>query len=187
MRRSGRWPMALAVMLLVVPVGFMTAACGGDGKTSGDADADEAAPDPQEEELDVAPPDTPAEPDLTSDPTVEELPDDVVEEDGIPDPDVVEDAEDEDTEDAVEEADAGCVDPFVYHPAFDICVSTEHLGRNCAGSVECEQGQECVEYYGIAGNPFYECYIVCGPTPDRLCPEGTTCTDYSDGPQNICE
>ena len=174
-----------AFMLVALAFGLVTAACGDDGGTTGDADADETSPDPQPES--EAPPDAPGDPDVTADPDMGDPPEDHAQEDAAPDADAVEDIADEDAaEDTVEEDALECVDPMVYHPGFDICVSTENLGRNCADGVACEQGQTCVLYYGIAGNPIYECLIECGPTPDRLCPEGFTCMDISDGPQNVC-
>jgi hypothetical protein len=178
-----RFPVLLT-MLSVFTAGILATACGDGGGTSGDADAGEVAPDPHEDG--EVPPDTPGDPDVTADPDGRDQPDDPVEEDGTADPDAVEDALEEDEQDAIEEADAGCVDPLVYHPGFDICVSTENLGRNCADGTSCEQGQACVLYYGIMGNPIYECHIECGPAPDRLCPEGYNCMDIADGPQNVC-
>jgi len=184
MQRKKRWFLVPA-FLLVLSAGLVLTACGDENGTEGDADADEVSPDPQPD-TDV-PPDTPGDPDVTTDPDVGDPPEDPVEEDAAPDPDAVEDAVDEDAaEDPVEEDVTECDDPLIYHPGFDACVSTEGQGRNCADGTACEQGQECVLYYGIAGNPIYECHIECGPTPDRLCPAGYTCHDIADGPQNVC-
>ena len=80
-----------------------------------------------------------------------------------------------------------CLPPLIYHPAVDDCVSTKGLHDDCKDDVKsCQTGQECVEFLGFAGNPFYNCEIECGPRPERLCPADFVCVDVSDGPSNVC-
>jgi len=98
--------------------------------------------------------------------------------------------EDAGGEDVVDEEEAGCPPKTVFHPGFGTCVSTERLNRDCkegdACGADCYSGQQCTEYRGIGGHLFCRCLIPCGPSPGRLCPEGYSCLDIADGPQNVC-
>jgi hypothetical protein len=51
----------------------------------------------------------------------------------------------------------------------------------------CKPGQQCIEYYGIAGTSgprFESCEWPCGK--GQPCPKGTACTTISDGPGRVC-
>ena len=75
-----------------------------------------------------------------------------------------------------------CDSPLVHHPGLDTCVDMTGLGADCASNI-CKQGQICHTYYGISGDPFSQCFVPCGPAPDRLCPQGSTCYGPTmDGP-----
>lgn len=57
---------------------------------------------------------------------------------------------------------------------------------HCGGAV-CKPGQQCIEYFGIAGTNgprFESCEWPCGK--GQRCPKGTTCTTISDGPGKVC-
>jgi len=55
------------------------------------------------------------------------------------------------------------------------------------GTKTCKPGQECIDYYGIAGpkGPKFEsCEWKCGK--DGACPKGTKCVTVADGPGRVC-
>jgi eight-cysteine-cluster-containing protein len=55
------------------------------------------------------------------------------------------------------------------------------------GTKTCKPGQECIEYYGIAGpkGPKFEsCEWRCAK--DGSCPKGTKCVTVADGPGRVC-
>jgi hypothetical protein len=154
--------------------------CGGNGsEKKGDADADVEVQDVLDSESDVQNEQLP------------EVQDGEQEQEGGETP--VEVTEIEETQEVAEVADVVdvtgeevvCDPPLVYHPGTGTCVSTEGIGVHCEIDTDCLAGQTCVEYSGLAG-PRKECYIECGPRPDRLCPEGFWCMDAMDGPQNVC-
>jgi hypothetical protein len=169
-----------AVMLAASSFFMLGTACGNGGGENRDADAD-ARVEPAGDEGEAAA-DVPAEDSHPGDPVPDEEPGETIDAvEAVETADVpADEAQDTDA------ADPECIPPMIYHPGFDTCVSTEGLGADCTGMAMCRAGQDCVEYYGIGGNPFYECYIPCGPGPDRLCPAGFHCEDISDGPQNVC-
>jgi eight-cysteine-cluster-containing protein len=56
------------------------------------------------------------------------------------------------------------------------------------GNKTCAAGEQCIEYYGIAGPSgprFQECGIPCKPGKGG-CPEGMECTTIADGPGPVC-
>ncbi|MBC8073349.1 MAG: hypothetical protein IAG13_33825, partial [Deltaproteobacteria bacterium] len=56
----------------------------------------------------------------------------------------------------------------------------------CDGQT-CKPGQQCIQYYGIAGpsGPRFEsCEWPCGK--GQACPNGTACVTVSDGPGRVC-
>ncbi|MEZ4315813.1 MAG: hypothetical protein R3A79_07880 [Nannocystaceae bacterium] len=60
-------------------------------------------------------------------------------------------------------------------------------GVRC-GEATCAKGEECIEYYGIAGPSgpkFKSCGIPCGPK--RTCPAGKKCVTVADGPGDVCQ
>ena len=168
----------LALMAAAAGFCLLLPACGSGEGDNRDADADVPADHPADEAESTG--EVPAE-DIPHDPVQDETAGDTTEA-----------AEATDTADVpadeAQEADAAeleCTPPLIYHPGWDACVSTEGLGDDCTDS-NCDTGQDCVTFTGIAGNEFKQCNIICGPTPDRLCPEGYVCVDMSDGPQNVC-
>lgn len=55
------------------------------------------------------------------------------------------------------------------------------------GTQTCKPGQECIEYYGIAGPKgpkFSSCEVKCGK--DGSCPKPTKCVTIADGPGRVC-
>jgi hypothetical protein len=170
-----------AAMGIVLVIFMLLAACGNGGGENRDADAD-ARVDPGGDEGEATV-DVPAEDSHPPDPVPDEVQGETI--DAVEAIEETVDVPEDEAHDA-DAADPECIPPLVYHPGFDTCVSTEGLGADCTGMAMCRAGQDCVEYYGVGGNPFYECYIPCGPGPDRLCPAGFHCEDISDGPQNVC-
>lgn len=60
-------------------------------------------------------------------------------------------------------------------------------GPITCGKTTCKPGQQCIEYFGIAGasGPRFEsCEWPCGK--GQPCPKGTRCTTISDGPGRVC-
>jgi eight-cysteine-cluster-containing protein len=60
-------------------------------------------------------------------------------------------------------------------------------GVQC-GEAVCAKGEECIEYYGIAGPSgpkFKTCGIPCGPK--KTCPAGKKCVTVADGPGDVCQ
>ena len=171
----------LALMAAAAGFCLLLPACGSGNGSNWDADADVPADHPADEAESIG--EVPAE-DIPHDPVQDETAGDTT--------DAAEAIDTNDTADVpadeAQEADAAeleCTPPLIYHPGRDACVSTEGLWDDCTDS-GCHTGQDCVTFTGIAGNEFNECNITCGPTPDRLCPEGYVCQDISDGPQNVC-
>ena len=57
---------------------------------------------------------------------------------------------------------------------------------DCGGKT-CKPGQECIEYFGIAGAKgpkFFSCEIRC--KSGSGCPKGTQCVTIADGPGSVC-
>ncbi len=53
---------------------------------------------------------------------------------------------------------------------------------SCGGR-QCDAGQSCIEYFGIAGKPLYTCGIPCkSGAPEDACPKGMRCRVIPDGP-----
>jgi hypothetical protein len=55
------------------------------------------------------------------------------------------------------------------------------------GRAVCKPGQQCLQYYGIAGTNgprFESCEWPC--SKGQRCPKGTTCTTIADGPGKVC-
>jgi len=178
--------------IALVLTGAASSACSCDGNGEADTDVQEDEITAETHDDGESPGEPAEEIETITDPPPEEAPGDPTVEDPATEEEVVEedvaaDVEPDEIEDAPSEEGLTCDPPKIYHPGFGICVSTEDLGADCSDSPTlCKEGQECVEYFGIAGHPFHDCYIRCGPTPARLCPEGYLCLDIADGPQNVC-
>jgi eight-cysteine-cluster-containing protein len=61
-------------------------------------------------------------------------------------------------------------------------------GVSC-GNARCKPGEECIQYYGIAGPngpAFQQCGIRCDPGDPNACPQGKQCITIADGPGSVC-
>jgi hypothetical protein len=65
---------------------------------------------------------------------------------------------------------------------------TDGLNAACGADAGCAAGLTPVHFYGVAGMSgpeFCWCTIPCADNPD-VCPDGTACTNLSDGPGTVC-
>lgn len=72
------------------------------------------------------------------------------------------------------------------HPGTFACASPQGLHMDCSALESCNEGQECVRYMGEDGLDHQSCEISCAGNP-QLCPNGYICTDWDDGPSDVCE
>lgn len=81
-----------------------------------------------------------------------------------------------------------CEPPLLMNPWAGLCASPEGIGMDCSITESCNAGQDCVRYQGIDGLDRFSCEIVCGrdDAGHRVCPNGYACTDFDDGPENVC-
>ncbi|MBZ5712211.1 hypothetical protein [Nannocystis pusilla] len=64
--------------------------------------------------------------------------------------------------------------------------ASEAPGVAC-GDVACAAGEQCIEYYGIAG-PRGPKFQTCGiPCPNGKCADGKKCVTIADGPGPVCQ
>lgn len=63
---------------------------------------------------------------------------------------------------------------------------TARQGESCS-DMDCDDGLDCIEYYGIAGPSgpaFTSCEIPC--SDNDSCPAGQSCVTIADGPGQVC-
>ncbi len=66
--------------------------------------------------------------------------------------------------------------------------AVDGAGPVVCGDTTCASGEQCIEYFGIAGprGPrFQTCAIPCGAK--RSCPKGLSCVTVADGPGDVCQ
>ena len=66
--------------------------------------------------------------------------------------------------------------------------AVDGAGPIVCGDKTCASGEQCIEYFGIAGprGPrFQTCAIPCGAK--RSCPKGLSCVTVADGPGDVCQ
>ncbi len=69
--------------------------------------------------------------------------------------------------------------------SIDAAAEIAAQGGDCSEGQLCMEGYTCTPYTGISGMEFNSCEIPC--IENKYCPEGTSCLNIADGPQNICQ
>lgn len=65
------------------------------------------------------------------------------------------------------------------------------VGTSCTSSNDCNEGQSCLSYAGVTGQPLSTCHVDCAIPGEpgggsAICPSALQCVSIEDGPGTVC-